>query len=383
MLKSIDLFSGVGGFAVALKGIFRPVMYCDVDPVARGCMAHNILHKLIPKAPIHHDITELKSVPRADIVIGGFPCVGFSARGKREGFKHDGSGLFFEMMRILDESGAEAAFLENVAGVMGEIKSIIHELSIKRGFELRWEFINSHDVGAPHKRIRWYCLAIKAGSKLEKLSTNCLVGGYISYDWSGGGPPRTCPRSTSAEGRRRSMSRWGLMGNSIVPDAARLAFLRLVSGGAVYSLNARRMVSYKRAEEMDISTTDAKYKGIYVVSPGQESISKKAPISAIVVNNMDLGIVLVPSLRPLPTKTSPTQLHPNITTPVKFRTWATPAHSQVYAQLVMTKRSVHTLATQVRFEKRTKNREGVLAPRFVEWMMGYPLGFTDYGGDKC
>jgi hypothetical protein len=66
-----------------------------------------------------------------------------------------------------------------------------------------------------------------------------------------------------------------------------------------------------------------------------------------------------------------TQLHPNIKTPVKFRTWATPAHSQVYAQLVMTQRSIHTLATQVRFERKTKNREGVLAPRFVEWMMGY------------
>jgi hypothetical protein len=49
----------------------------------------------------------------------------------------------------------------------------------------------------------------------------------------------------------------------------------------------------------------------------------------------------------------------------------------------MTQRSIHTLATQVRFERKTKNREGVLAPRFVEWMMGYPLGFTDFDGDLC
>jgi hypothetical protein len=108
-----------------------------------------------------------------------------------------------------------------------------------------------------------------------------------------------------------------------------------------------------------------------------------APETDIVVQNKDLNIVLDPKLRPVPDKRSPTQLHPNIKTPVKFRTWATPAHSQVYAQLVMTQRSIHTLATQVRFERKTKNREGVLAPRFVEWMMGYPLGFTDFGGDLC
>ena len=377
MLASIDLFSGVGGITLALKGIAYPLLYCDIDPAARRSLEFNMSRGALPKAPISENITALKTVPRADIVVGGFPCVGFSARGKLEGFEHEGSGLFYEILRIVDKSGAKAVFLENVPGVIREIGKIVRELSVKRGFELRWEYVNSYDVGAPHRRVRWFCLAIKKGSKvIETLSD---IGRYKSYDWSGAGPRRTCPDDKS---RLRSMRRWGLMGNSVVPDAVRLSFLRLVSGGSATTLGNTK-IEYKGFTDMRPSTSALKYRSIYVVPAGSKTIHKMAPTVEIPVRDDDLKIVLDPKLRPLPDKRSPTQLHPNITKPVHFKTWATPAHSQVYAQLVMTKRSIHTLATQIRFERKTTNREGVLAPRFAEWLMGYPLGFTDFGGDKC
>ena len=384
MLKTIDLFSGVGGITLALKGIAHPVAYCDVDPVARECIEFNIRRRRLPKAPIHPDIKTFTKVPKADMVVGGFPCVGFSGRGKLEGFEHEGSGLFYEILRIVDGSKARAVFLENVPGVMRESASIIHELSVKRKFELRWEFDSSHDIGAPHKRVRWFCLCVKKGSKLETTVTTTKAGGYAPYDWSGKGPSRTCSRSTDRDGCIRSMKRWGLMGNSVVPDAVRLAFLRLFSGGAVPDLHTAGRLRYSNDLASGPESTGAASRiGIFCVESGKKSVRKVRAATDVAKNGKELSIVLDPKTRAPPKKASPNQVHPSMTAPVRLGIWATPAHSQAHSQRVMTLRSIQSLPTQIRFERGTKNREGVLAPMFTEWMMGYPLGFTDARGDKC
>ena len=36
MIKSLDLFSGIGGLTHALHGIAEPVAYCDIEPEARA-----------------------------------------------------------------------------------------------------------------------------------------------------------------------------------------------------------------------------------------------------------------------------------------------------------------------------------------------------------
>ena len=92
-LKSIDLFTGTGALTLALKGIAEPVLYCDVDESSRALIAHKQSTNELPVAPIHDDIRTLKP-PRADMVIGGFPCVGFSPRGKREHFENQQSSLY-------------------------------------------------------------------------------------------------------------------------------------------------------------------------------------------------------------------------------------------------------------------------------------------------
>ena len=49
-----------------------------------------------------------------------------------------------------DRSGAKAVFLENVPGVMEHMGAIVHELSVRRKFQLRWTIVRASDVGAPH-----------------------------------------------------------------------------------------------------------------------------------------------------------------------------------------------------------------------------------------
>ena len=103
-LRSIDLFSGIGALAYALQGVCKPILYCEVDEGARLTLRANMKRKLISTAPVNEDVRTLgaKVVPKADAVVAGVPCIGFSAFGKRQGFEQEQSALFFDMLRVLE-----------------------------------------------------------------------------------------------------------------------------------------------------------------------------------------------------------------------------------------------------------------------------------------
>ena len=55
LLKSLDLFSGIGGITHALRGIAEPVAYCDIEPNSRAVLEANMRRGNLPRAPIAHD----------------------------------------------------------------------------------------------------------------------------------------------------------------------------------------------------------------------------------------------------------------------------------------------------------------------------------------
>lgn len=383
VLKSIDLFTGVGGITLALSGIAHPIMYCDVDPTARRCIEFNIARKQLPKAPISEDILTLTNPPKADIVVGGSPCVGFSPRGKLAGFEQPGSALFYSLLDVLDKSGAKAVFIENVPGIIKEIGSVIHELSIKRGFQLRWECVSASDVGAPHARKRWFCLGIKKGSKLETMKFGSLSK-YKQYNWSGIGPNGTYVNEypvDEATSKRATEKRWGLMGNSVTPDAVRLAFCRLFSGGACESLDKNVPLSFAQITDNSGSLAES-CRGMSVVQPGSEKayiVDTKFPLMK---KNKEISLAFDPKAIKLPATRSPQQTTEVLKKVSKATKWATPRHGMTASCRVLTFRSSKDLPTQVRYEKGTVGRKRVLSGKFAEWIMGFPLGFTDVDNDE-
>jgi hypothetical protein len=63
---------------------------------------------------------------------------------------------------------------------------------------------------------------------------------------------------------------------------------------------------------------------------------------------------------------------------VPLRAWATPRGGAIGSTRVLTKRSITDLGTQLRFEAGTpdRTRPGRPDPEFVEWLMGFPPGWT-------
>lgn len=112
-MKHLDLFSGIGGFALAARwaGI-ETIAFCEVEEFPR-----KVLEKNFPGILIHNDIRELDGSEYAgiDIITGGYPCQPFSTAGKRQG-KDDPRHLWPEMFRVIKRAKPAWVVCENVAG---------------------------------------------------------------------------------------------------------------------------------------------------------------------------------------------------------------------------------------------------------------------------
>lgn len=114
-------------------------------------------------------ITEVAgaSLPEADISWASFPCQDLSLAGNRGGLGSSRSGLFWEWLRVLDETPITPRVLaiENVVGLLtsnsGEDYQELHQALVKRGYRVGPMVINSwHWV--PQSRPRLFIVAVKA-----------------------------------------------------------------------------------------------------------------------------------------------------------------------------------------------------------------------------
>ncbi len=114
MLRVLDLFSGIGGFSLGLErtGGFRTVAFCEIEPYCRA-----VLRKHWPDVTIHDDITKLWSTDlreSVEVICGGFPCQDISEAGKRVGIEGARSGLWGEMLRLVQQLRPDWVVAENV-----------------------------------------------------------------------------------------------------------------------------------------------------------------------------------------------------------------------------------------------------------------------------
>ena len=171
-MRVLDLFSGIGGFALAGQWVWgddhRIVGFCEIDEYC-----HKVLNKNFPGVPIYEDIQQLngKDFNDIDLITGGFPCQDISVAGKGAGIEEGTrSGLWFEMLRIISEVRPRFALIENVPmlTIRGGTR-VIADLT-KIGYDAEWTIIGADDVGAWHKRKRIWIVSYPRCTSREKRS---------------------------------------------------------------------------------------------------------------------------------------------------------------------------------------------------------------------
>lgn len=159
-LRVYDMFSGLGGFRIALEKLgCKVVGYCDNDKYAQKFYTQAYDTK---KEVFNNDAREIntKELPNFDILCAGFPCQSFSIAGKRQGFKDTRGTMFFEVARVLKDKRPRYFILENVKGLLshdgGQTFQTILKVLTDLGYSVQWQVLNSKDFGVPQNRERVY-----------------------------------------------------------------------------------------------------------------------------------------------------------------------------------------------------------------------------------
>jgi DNA (cytosine-5)-methyltransferase 1 len=157
IVRHLDLFSGIGGFALAARmvGGIETVGFCEINPYAT-----KVLQKNFPGVPIHNDVKTLKPNEhgRIDLITGGYPCQPFSHAGERRG-EEDDRHLWPEVRRIIEESRPRMVLCENVAGhITLGLDQVLSELD-SLGYSCGATVLPACAVDASHRRDRVWILA--------------------------------------------------------------------------------------------------------------------------------------------------------------------------------------------------------------------------------
>ena len=182
-MRTGSLFTGYGGLDMAVNDFFgsTTAWHSEIDEGACKILAHRY-----PDVPNLGDITQVdwSQVEPVDIITGGFPCQDLSHAGRRAGLKPDTrSGLWLHMAYAIEQLRPRYVVAENVRGILsaqtaesirvedvgprggrkvgyteralGRVVSDLADL----GYDSRWTCLRASDVGAPHRRERWFLVA--------------------------------------------------------------------------------------------------------------------------------------------------------------------------------------------------------------------------------
>ena len=167
-LNYLDLFSGIGGFALGarLAGMeFERHYNSDIDDYANRVYA-----KHFPDSIQLGDITKIKTedLPNGEwIITGGFPCQDISVAGNKKGLNGKRSGLWFEMQRIVKDIRPEYCIIENVGRLTGNGLETILKFFDEIGYSVAWKNIQAWEYGAPHRRERIYIIADSSSERFK------------------------------------------------------------------------------------------------------------------------------------------------------------------------------------------------------------------------
>ena len=159
-LKTLDLFSGIGGFSLGLEstGFFETIGFVEKDKFCQ-----KVLKKHWSNINIEEDIRNVKGEKyQADVVTGGFPCQPFSVAGKRKSTADD-RYLWDEMLRVIRETKPRWVIGENVEGIVNinegmVLRQVLNDLE-NEGFKSQCIIIPASGIGAWHQRKRIWIMA--------------------------------------------------------------------------------------------------------------------------------------------------------------------------------------------------------------------------------
>ena len=162
-LKYFSMFSGVGGFDLALERLGHEcVGFSEIDKYSI-----QVYNKHFGGVKNYGNATNIneRELPKFDMLCGGVPCQSWSMAGKRRGFEDARGTMWYDVFRIAKAKKPKYLFLENVKGLLshngGKSFEQICEMICEIGYVVDFTVLNSKCWGVPQNRERVFILAIR------------------------------------------------------------------------------------------------------------------------------------------------------------------------------------------------------------------------------
>lgn len=167
MMRVVSLFCGAGGLDLGLKQagldiIWANDIYADaIETYSKNIGSHAVLA----------DISQVdsSSIPDCDVVVGGFPCQGFSVANMNRKANDPRNKLYLEMVRVIRDKKPRYFIAENVKGILsldkGKVIEKIKEDFAELGYEVEYKLLNCADYGVPQTRMRVIILGVRKDTK--------------------------------------------------------------------------------------------------------------------------------------------------------------------------------------------------------------------------
>jgi DNA (cytosine-5)-methyltransferase 1 len=190
-MKIISLFCGCGGMDLGFIKAGHEIIWAnDFDKDSCDTYYNYFQHKPVC-APIEHIKSE--NIPEGDVVIGGFPCQGFSIANKYRHTEDERNKLYLQLLRIINDKNPRYFVAENVKGICSlggyesfkdkkdkkgiVLKRIISDLSKagKFGYKVKFKVLTASDYGTPQNRQRVLILGTRKDQTKDLIHPNPLI----------------------------------------------------------------------------------------------------------------------------------------------------------------------------------------------------------------
>lgn len=177
-MKIVSLFSGAGGMDLGFTKAGHDIIWAnDLYGKAVDTYKKNIGNHIN-----HEDIREISTndIPNCDMVIGGFPCQGFSVANINRSEQDERNKLYLEFLRVVREKQPLYFVAENVKGILslgkGKVVELIKKDFMSAGYNVEYKLLNAADYGVPQIRERVIFIGVR--NDIEKSisfpeSTHC------------------------------------------------------------------------------------------------------------------------------------------------------------------------------------------------------------------
>lgn len=173
----VSLFAGCGGLDLGLKGGFKylgkkyasnpfSIRWAN-DITAKACETMRL--NFPGTEVVCDDITKVLEnkleIPKADIVVGGFPCQDFSLAGKRRGLTVKRGQLYMSMAEVVRQVQPKIFLAENVKGLLNwenglGIRTMVSDFEAL-GYHVEYKLLKTVNFGVPQTRERVIIMGVR------------------------------------------------------------------------------------------------------------------------------------------------------------------------------------------------------------------------------